>query len=371
VLFQPLRQRLQGGVNRLMYGERDDPYAVLSRLGRRLETTLAPQEALQTVVEVVCQALRVPYAEITTKREGGAFATTARFGSPVDERIVLPLTHQGEEVGQLIVAPRLPGEEFSAQDRRLLEDLSHQAAAAVHAAHLTADLQRSREKLVSAREEERRRLRRDLHDGLGPTLGGLTLGLDAARSMLARDPEGAEALLSELKAQTQEAVSSVRRLVYGLRPPALDDLGLVSAIRQQASKHGYLRDDLSRLAGEAEGKNGLTFSVEAPEHLPPLPAAVEAACYRIAQEAIINVSRHAQASACRISLSVDHGEHALELEITDDGVGIPEGRLAGVGMSSMRERAEELGGTLDIEMGPERGTRVLASLRLPEKEEEQ
>src|SRR5215211_5583889 len=365
IIVEPLRVRLQRGVNRLMYGQRDEPYAVLSDLGRRLESTLAPKEALSAIVEMVVRALKLPYAAIALRGDG-KFVTAAEHGHPSGELEVPPLVYQSEEVGRLVVTPRTPGEAFAPADKRLLDDLAHQAGAAAHAARLTADLQSSRERLVNAREEERRRLRRDLHDGLGPTLGGLTLGLDAARSMLARDPEGAEALLSELKAQTQEAVSSVRRLVYGLRPPALDDLGLVSAIRQQASKHGYLRDDLSRLAGEAEGKNGLTFSVEAPEHLPPLPAAVEAACYRIAQEAIINVSRHAQASACRISLSVDHGEHALELEITDDGVGIPEGRLAGVGMSSMRERAEELGGTLDIEMGPERGTRVLASLRLPE-----
>jgi signal transduction histidine kinase len=370
VLFQPLRQRLQRGVNRLMYGERDDPYAVLSRLGQRLETTLAPQAALQTVVEIVSQALKLPYTEITTKRDG-AFVTTARFGSPVDERVVLPLTHQGEEVGRLIVTPRSPGEEFSAQDRRLLENLSHQAAAAVHAAQLTSDLQRAREKLVNTREEERRRLRRDLHDGLGPMLGGFTLGLDASRSMLARDPKGAEALLSTLKIQTQEAVADIRRLVHDLRPPALDDLGLVPAIRQQVSKYGHLRDDLPASTEGPTHKNGLTFSVETPENLPPLPAAVEVACYRIAQEAITNVSRHAQASACRISLSVDETQRALALVVTDDGIGVPEYRSAGVGMSSMRERAEELGGTLDIEALPKRGTRVIARFWLPQKEEEQ
>jgi signal transduction histidine kinase len=369
VLFTPLRIRLQRGVNHLMYGERDEPYKVLSRLGRRLETTLAPEAALETVAEVVAQALKLPYAAIELRR-GGGYKKVAEHGDLKDENTVLPLVYQGEEVGRLVVSPRSPGEEFSTQDKRLLEELAWQAGAAAHAALLTTDLRRSRERLITAREEERRRLRRDLHDGLGPTLGGLTLGLDAARSSLSENPSATKVLLADLKAQTQDAVSDVRRLVHGLRPPALDDLGLVSAIRQQAAKHGHLSLDPARRKGRP-GKNELTFMVEAPEDLLPLPAAVEVASYRIAQEAITNVSRHAGARSCSISLSVDELRNELVLEVADDGVGMPEGRRAGVGMSSMRERAEELDGTLTIERaGPEGGTRVLARLPLPEEEEQ-
>jgi signal transduction histidine kinase len=224
-------------------------------------------------------------------------------------------------------------------------------------------------RLVNAREEERRRLRRDLHDGLGPTLGGLTLGLDAARSVVSGKPS-AEELLVRLKEESQEAVDDVRRLVYGLRPPALDDLGLVVAIRQQAAKHGRIADatGAGRPRSEA-GENGPVFSVEASEPLPPLPAAVEVACYRIAQEAMTNVARHAKASSCRVNLSINEATGVLELEVTEDGVGMPEDRRAGVGMNSMRERAEELGGTLTIEPIPQGGTRVLARLPLPAKEE--
>jgi signal transduction histidine kinase len=368
VLFAPLRGRLQRGVNHLMYGERDEPYTVLSRLGRRLETTLVPEAALETVTEVVAQALKLPYAAIELRR-GEGYEKVAEHGDPKDENVVLPLAHQGETVGRLVVAPRSPGEEFSRQDRRLLEDLAWQAGAAAHAALLTTDLRRSRERLVTTREEERRRLRRDLHDGLGPTLGGLTLGLDAARSTLAENPATTDALLAELKAQTREAVSDVRRLVHGLRPPALDDLGLVSAIRQQASKHGHLAGGIAPDTQEAAPTNGLSFTVEAPIDLPSLPAAVEVACYRIAQEAITNVSRHARARSCSISLSVDEVRNELVLEVTDDGVGMPQRRSAGVGMSSMRERAEELDGTMIVERaGPEGGTRVLARLPLPEEE---
>ena len=218
---------------------------------------------------------------------------------------------------------------------------------------------------MNAREEERRRLRRDLHDGLGPTLGSLTLGLDVSLKLLKSDLPEAENLLHHLKAQTQDAVADIRRLVYGLRPPALDDLGLVSAIRQQASNHGYLADDLpGGAAGETDRKDGLIFLVEAPKTLPPLPAAVEVACYRIAQEAITNVTRHARASSCRIYLSHDAINSELRLEVIDDGIGLPEDRHAGVGLSSMAERAEELGGTLSVGPVPTGGTRVVARLPL-------
>ena len=371
VLFAPLRDRLQRGVNRVMYGERDDPYAVLSRMGRRLEATIAPKAALSTIVETIAQALKVPYVAIDLGQEGEeGFATIAEHGSPKGEPLVLPLVYQRENIGRLIVASRAPGEAFSPADTRLLEDLARQVEVAVHAVRLTADLQRSRERLVTTREEERRRLRRDLHDGLGPTLGALTLGLDTTRLALAQDdPKAVDELLVELKSQTQEAVSDVRRLVYGLRPPALDDLGLVPAIRQQATNHGLLAEELPN--GKANGQNGLVFRVEASEDLPPLPAAVEVACYRIAQEAITNAARHSGASSCHLSLSLDEAEGTLQLEVADDGTGIPEGRSAGVGMSSMRERAEELGGTLTVGSLPEDGTRLLARLPLPATGEEE
>src|SRR5215216_1899169 len=165
VLFQPLRSRLQRGVNKLMYGERDDPYAVISRLGRRLEATIAPESVLPTVVETIAQALRLPYAAILLKEEEG-FRTAAAYGTLKGEPEAFQLVYQREEIGRLMLSPRAPGEGFSDTDRRLLEDLARQAEVAVHAVRLTADLQHSREHLVATREEERRRLRRDLHDGL-------------------------------------------------------------------------------------------------------------------------------------------------------------------------------------------------------------
>jgi signal transduction histidine kinase len=358
ILFAPLRQRLQRGVNRLMYGERDEPYGVLSRLGERLEATLEPASVLPTIVEMVAGALKLPYAAISMARESG-FEIAAAHGTPTGEEITLPLTYGGRAIGELTLAPREPGDAFTPADMRLLRDLARQAEVAVHAVRLTADLQRSRERLVTAREEERRRLRRDLHDGLGPTLAGLSLGLDVSLKTLRSEPGEAEYILAELKSRTRDAVADVRRLVYGLRPPALDELGLVLAIREQAAGYGYL-------AGDPEASRGddPAFFVEAPEELPPLPAAVEVATYRIAQEAITNVARHARARSCRVHLSIDEARDELTLEVSDDGVGLPDDRRAGVGTSSMSERAEELGGTCTVASNPAGGTRVVARLPL-------
>ncbi len=334
VLFQPLRSRLQRGVSRLIYGERDDPSAVTSRLGRRLEATLAPEAVLPTVVETIAQALKLPYVAILMK-EGEGFRSAAAYGSPRTEPEALPLIYQREEIGRLVIAPRAPGEQFSSADRSLLEELARQTEVAVHAVRLTADLQGSRERLVTTREEERRRLRRDLHDGIGPTLTGLALQLHAVRELVRSKPEDAEETLASLGRRTEETLSEMRRLIYGLRPPALDDLGLIPSIYQQAQSQGMVdlsggtrTDDLL--------ENRPIFSMEAPEELPPLPAAVEVACYRIVQEAITNVARHAYAKRCYVRLSVDRGAGVVEVEITDDGVGIPGDRVAGVGLSSMR-----------------------------------
>src|SRR6266702_8995934 len=188
---------------------------------------MASGAMLPTIVETVAQALKLPYTAIAL-RQGETLTTVASYGLPQQESVVLPLVYQTEPIGQFMLAPRAPTEPFTPADRQLLEDIAHQAGIAAYAVRLTTDLQLSRERLVTAREEERRRLRRDLHDGLGPLLALQTLQLDAARSLLVRDPSAADALLVELKAQTQTIIANIRRLVYDLRPPALDELGLVS-----------------------------------------------------------------------------------------------------------------------------------------------
>ena len=343
VLFQPLRLWLQRSVNRLLYGQRDEPYAVISRLGSRLEATLAPDAVLPTIVETVAQALKLPYAAIALQQDQ-AIPITASYGIAGEPLLHLPLLYQSEHVGELLLAPRARGESFTPADRRLLDDLARQAGIAAHAVRLTADLQLSRERLVTAREEERRRLRRDLHDGLGPTLATITVKAEAARDAIAAEPAQAMLLLEELIGQAQTAITDIRRLVYNLRPPALDDLGLVAAIRAQAMHYEH---------------PGLRVSIEASEPLPELSAAVEVAIYRIVQEALTNVVRHANARSCLIRLTFDG---ALHLEVTDDGCGIPVDRQAGVGLRSMQERAAEVGGFCVVEALSTKGTRVQASL---------
>lgn len=374
VLFQPLRAWLQRGVNRLLYGERDEPYTVLSRLGRRLEETLTPEAMLQTIVQTVREALKLPYTAVALQADAG-FRIAAAAGTPVIAPSRLPLVYQHEVVGELLLAPRAPGEAFSPTDRRLLDDLARHAGIAAHAVRLTTELQCSRERLVMAREEERRRLRRDLHDGLGPRLSSLALQLAAARNRVVDDPVAAD-LLADLKTQTQEAVADIRRLIYALRPPALDELGLIGAIREHAA----------RSTGQGEG---LRVTVEAPDPLPPLPAAIEVAAYRIALEALTNVVRHAQAQRCTIRLALDEAStpdsalqtqwgrsarlqpqpSALCLEIVDNGHGLaPDARL-GTGLLSMRERAAELGGACTIAPRAHGGVSVSTRLPLPAPEE--
>jgi len=362
-LFNPLRQRLQRGVNRLMYGERDEPYTALSRLGRQLETTLTPEAVLPTVVTTVRECLKLPYVSIYLQQDSHGYKIVAESASPSlhiengrirvpgmeREGRCIPLIHQGETVGYIVLGPRAPQEAFSSTDLRLLHDLAPQVGVAVHAVRLTADLQRSREQLVLTREEERRRLRRDLHDGLGPQLAGLALKLETLRNRLNGDPL-ADSILADLAKRTQDATADIRHLVYELRPPTLDELGLVMALREGAAQYNQ------------QGVNGVQITFDAPESLPPLPAAVEVAAYRITQEALTNVIRHADAHTCHVRLSLDKSAGLLCLEVQDDGRGVLMKRRAGVGLNSMRERAEELGGTLTIRRVSTGGTLLAASL---------
>ncbi len=354
VAFSPVRDGLQRIANRALFGQRDEPYAVLSQLGRRLEATLAPETALQTTAQTIGQALKLPFTEIEVMGNDGEglryrYVTDAASANaahlPAGAQ-AFALTYQNELVGELRVAPR-PGERLSDKDVRLLADLARQAGVAIHAAQVTGDLRRSRERIVSGREEERRRLHRDLHDGFGPTLASHTLKLDAAIDLIEADPQQARAALEDLKRQTQAMVGDLRRLVNDLRPPALDDMGLAGALR---SVYGSPRAVPPRV------------SVHAVEPLPPLPAAVEVAAYRIAGEAVANALRHAQAQQCDVRLTVDN--ECLRIVVEDDGKGIDVDNetAAGVGLRSMRERAEELGGTFEASPRPGGGTRIAAML---------
>jgi signal transduction histidine kinase len=346
LLFQPLRERLQRSINRFLYGQRDEPFTVLNQLGAQLENTLAPDAALPLIVETIGKTLRVSYASIELTTDNATRNT--EYGTRANNLITLPLRYQNETVGELKIARRAPNEIFSAADMQLLENLARQAGAVAHTARLNAQLQQSREKIIAERENERKRLRRDLHDGLGPTLASQTLKLDAALELLHGDDSAnasARKILQDVKTQTQNTVADIRRIVYELRPPALDDLGLVGALRAHLAQYNTA--------------NNLQITFDAPNELPPLSAAVQVNAYRIVLEAVNNVVRHANAKNCAVRIS-ETGD--LRLEITDDGVGLAENFRAGVGIASMRERAVELGGTFRIEGNEPHGTRVIAKL---------
>lgn len=352
VLFQPIRDRLQRGVNRLLYGQRDEPFEVLTRLGQSLEQSAA-DTALPALVDTVAQALRLPYVDLQ-ERQGDRFVTVAATGRPVDDPVSFPMIYQAEEIGRLLVGSRTPGETLGAADEHLLRNIARQAGATVYDTRLTADLQRSRQQIVASREEERRRLRRDLHDGLGPSLASLLLEARVLRRMIREDPAAAEGLADEIQADIRATIDDVRRVVNELRPPALDDLGLVPALQVMAAKLGRSDD---------QGTPGLSVQVDAPADLPSLPAAVEVAAYRIVQEGLANVLHHAQARQAVVRIWVN-GD--LRVEVWDDGAGFQTRRRGGVGLISMRERAAELGGRCEISSTPGAGTLITATLPINE-----
>jgi two-component system NarL family sensor kinase len=344
--FQSVREQMQRGVNRFMFGQRDEPYRILSQLGQQLKTVTAAKSLLPTVVETIAVALKLPYAAITIHQHDQFGAS---YGDAKTPTHIIPLIYQNETVGQLIVGQRSPGEVLTLADGRVLEDIARQIGAVVHAVRLTSDLQRSRERLVTAREEERRRLRRDLHDELGPALASQTLKLDAAIDLIETDPQAAIQLLNKIKVQSQSLVADIRRLVYDLRPPALDELGLLAALRSHISQLN-------------PAQNGLSLMINAPPELPTLSAAVQVAAYRIGQEAVLNVLKHAQARHCTLHLAVLADESCLQIVVIDVGIGVPHPVTSGVGLQSMRERAEELSGSFVSRNGPRGGTLIQARL---------
>ncbi|WP_412544196.1 histidine kinase [Longispora sp. K20-0274] len=329
--FNPARVRLQRGVDRLLYGARSDPVRAVSRVGARLAA-----DDLAGVLEGTREALRLPFAAL--RRDGYELAAS---GQPQADPHAVPLVFRGARVGELVVGVRPGDRRLAAADLAVLDLLAAPLAAALHAATLAEEVQASRERIVAAREEERRRLHREVHDGLGPALTGAGFKADAAHNLVAGAPDRAAALLTELRRDIRDAIDDLRRLVYGLRPPALDELGLAGALRRH---------------GEALP---LTVTVEAPATLPVLPAAVEVAAYRIGTEALTNVARHARARTARVELVVDS---AVRMTVLDDGPA--DGAWTpGVGLTSIRERAAELGGTCTAGPTPT-GGRVTAVLPL-------
>lgn len=349
IAFQPLRDRIQRAINRLMFGERDDPYKVMRTLSHDLQLTADLRSMLPRLIEEIVRSLKLSSAAAIATQAGKRIVL-ARF--PEDTPIAadggapwetIDLIYQNTQIGELLLGRRRKGEPLTPKDINLLNDIAPLLGATIHNIFLTSDLQRALEKEVLAREEERRQIRNDLHDDLGPKLAILRLQIDNTASEIRSDPENAEALMAVLSDLVKDALQDVRTIVRSLRPPELDDLGLVEALRVSIGHHPEM---------------AITVSAEGP--LPALPAAVESTAFRITQEAILNSIRHSGAQACRVRITADAAQ--LGITIEDNGRGFNSKERIGIGLRSMRERAERLGGAFAVTSSEGQGTRIVASL---------
>lgn len=324
MLAVPVRVRVRDRVDRVLYGHRDVPTAV-ARMSRELEGSGAAGEALPGLAHAVAETLGASGVRLEPDARLGLPAVLAgdQPASPALER---ELRHRGRSLGWLVFGARAPGEAYTPADVALADVLSQQVALALDALALATQLQLSRGQIITAREDERRRLRRDLHDGLGPALAGIALTLQAAQNT---GGPAADELVSGAREQIEDTVAEIRRIVSDLRPPILDDLGLLVALRTHAE----------RLAP-------MTVRLDLTEPQVPLSAAAELAVYRIATEALTNVVRHAHADTCQVTLRSGRG--GTVLEVSDNGRGIDVDADPGVGLQSMRERAGELGGQVTL-----------------------
>jgi signal transduction histidine kinase len=348
-LFGPLRDRLQRWVDRLIYGERHDPAAVFARMGASFEGLDEAATLLPELVETIAGSLRLDYVSIEVARADGPHMT-ASFGREAERApLLFPLRFQGLEVGKLRLSPRRH-ERLSKSETAMLGELAPHIALACHAITVMDELAGSRADLVSAREEERRRLGRNLHDGLGPSLAAMVLQLEALGDIVDSDRRRLRQEVARLGERAKAMVAEVREMAYSLRPAPLEQLGLVAALRERALDFSTTN----------ETRGGLEVRVDCASDLGRLPAAVEVAAYRVAVEALANTARHASAGTCSVRLRLER--KSLVVEVVDDGIGITAEQRAGVGITSMRERTAELGGRFTIGGAPGGGTRVFATL---------
>ncbi|MDX6743386.1 sensor histidine kinase [Actinocorallia sp. A-T 12471] len=326
--YEPVRRRLGATMDELLFGGSADPVSTMTLLGSDLADGSEPARWLHTLRE----ALGVP--GVALRVGDGVVAMSGEVGS---EAVATPLRVGAGHVGELVVMPPAERLGLPAPTAAIVALVAAPLAQALHAMRLSEELRASRGRVVAALEEERRRTRRDLHDGLGPTLTGIAYAADAAANLVAADPARALETLRQLRADAGDAIAEVRRIVYGLRPKALDELGLTGAIRQRVS-------GLHTASGVP-----LDVAVTAPERFPPLPAAVEVVAYRVAVEALTNVARHAPSPTASLTLALDDGH--LHITVTDPG-SAPAPWTPGVGLTAMRERIEHIGGTLSLHPSP-------------------
>ena len=344
IVLVPLRDRLQHAVDRLVYGARHDPLLAVRQIGTSLSA--ASVDPLPAAVEALAASIRAGYVAVVGT-DGELLAST---GSPhSDAKVTCPLSVAGEHLADLHITPARGEDVLDPADARVVDVLAAPLASVVHTTRLTRRLAAASDRVLAATQDERARIRRDLHDGLGPSLSGVALGLEAIETALPAEPELACTLVARIRSEVQAAVEEIRRIIDALQPGALNRGDLLTAVRDRAD-------------AVTARSTGLVVTVAADDPLPPLPPAVEQAALRITDEAITNVVRHARATRCVVRVTVDED---LIVEITDNGTGLPATpRPDGMGLTSMRQRTTELGGAVTISAAPGGGTTVEARLPL-------
>ena len=343
VLVIPVARRLGELVDRIVLGERADALTLVDRVGAGLE--VASDDPVASMLEAVATAAGASYATVC----GADGRVLVTVGEPGAGALELPLVHGGAQLGSVVVGPRRGEPCVTGRDTRLVLALAPHLAVVVSSQRLSEDLARERRRVATAAAAERDRLRRDLHDGLGPSLSGIALGLEAAGTALERDPAAVPELLERTRLEADAAVREIRLVLAGLRPAALDRDGLVGAVRDVADKLGM----------GASGRPGFELRVDP---LPPLPSEVEECAFRIVAEAMTNVSRHAGADHCRVQ--INQVDKALHVAVTDDGNGGAQPGPRGHGLASMRRRAGDADGTFSVVAIHPHGTAVRAVLPL-------
>ncbi|GAB3285995.1 sensor histidine kinase [Kineosporia babensis] len=343
LLAAAVRNTVQKLVDRLLYGHRNDPFAVLNLVGgHTAETTTEPETELRTTVERLRQALSLPYVTFHGTAQYARVAVTAGNRSSTDPHIV-PARALGQTIGELHLGRRSRHEHLQHGERLIAQEVASRAATLAYAALLVEDVAQSRSRMVLAREEERRRLQADLHDGLGPALAGTAHLVDALAHRI--DKAGHQVLARQaglISERIRRTTADIRSVAYGLRPPVLDQIGLQAAL-----------EEITRDYETPSCTTDINLTHE-------VPAAVQTAAYAIASEAVMNAVRHSHGTHLHVRARLT--DNTLRVDIEDDGVGIPDVPRTGIGLRSMSERASEVGGRLEFRQRHEGGTTVSAFL---------
>ncbi len=341
--FQPVRRRVQRLANRVVYGERATPYEVLSGFSGRLAETYSVEDVLPRLARVLAEGIGATKVAISLG-SGGLERTVASYpetANAIDDERAFEVRHQGELLGRIFLAMP-PNEALGPAQEKLVADVAAQAGLVLRNAALIEDLRASRQRLVAAQDEERRRIERNIHDGAQQQLVALAVKLKLADSLVGKDEERAHGLLAELHGETSRALEDLRDLARGIYPPLLADKGLAVALEGQARKSSFP----ITVASDGIGR---------------YPQEVESAVYFSCLEALQNVTKYADASGATIRLEQAYG--SLTFAVTDDGVGFDlEAASRGTGLQGIADRLAALGGDLTVRSAPGAGTTLVGSL---------